>query len=240
MVTTYSGIFSYKGRDGKQHTLKGSVTTDASGNVVSIQGEGGAQVSDAVKEDFMNAFQKGTSVEAGYKIGDFVQLLQAYQRGQISDSQMASILRALVSNEKLKQDAIAGVAKILGRWKGSHYTTTKGVDEKFSAGFKGGLGVEMGGHGLGPGIGVSGGKTYGASEGDSRTRTYSENMLIASHIVNGGLEKFKGSGAREVVSQIMNDITQAIGEYQKETSKIKRQTDAEVDDVKPNQVFNQA
>ncbi|HHJ64034.1 MAG TPA: hypothetical protein ENJ61_03915 [Aquifex aeolicus] len=255
MVTTYSGVFSYTGRDGKQHTLEGSVAMDSKGNVVSIQGAGGAQVSDAVKEDFMNAFKKGTSVDAGYKVGDFVQLLQAYQRGEVSDSQMASVFRALDSNDKLKQDTMAGIASLLGRWKSSQYTLTKGTSEQFTAGFRGGLGIGgfrgrpgtggmgaggKGGRGFGLEMGVSAGKTYGASEGNSRTGSYNENMLIASQIVNRGLETFKSEGAGEAAGRMMKDIKKVLERYRQESAKTKEDIDAAVDDVKPIQVLGQA
>ena len=178
MVTTYSGIFSYKGRDGKQHTLKGSVTTDASGNVVSIQGEGGAQVSDAVKEDFMNALSMGqrANLEGGTFTQDPIQLIQAIVSGRIDGSDANWFFDQLKNNKAFRERIIHGIADYWDRRMQVSYGQSKGSDEKLSANAKihGNAGLSAFGSGFG--IGGSIQKKYAAGDSYRRTKSLEANI----------------------------------------------------------------
>ena len=205
MVTTYSGVFSYTGRDGKQHTLEGSVAMDSKGNVVSIQGAGGAQVSDAVKEDFMNALSMGqkTNLEAGIYSQDPVQLIHGIATGQVDSGTANRFFGALKNSSPFRERVIQGVAGCFSKRMESKYGT-KGnagvgvsLNENLGAGWDIGLGAKLGGTGASVGArgNISlGGKIHG-EQTKGKTQTMDYNMVLASNLVRGALEVYKTKGA---------------------------------------------
>ena len=214
MVTTYSGIFSYKGRDGKQHTLKGSVTLDNNGNVVSIKGAGGAQVSDAVKEDFMNALSTGNRkthddshvMRTGVDIGDVnnaVQLIERAARGELPPQLVKALMDYFANYRNLREVVISQLADYGSGYGDKQISKAFSVGEKVSGQVEGGAGVNF--------IvkaGASSGKSWTSGETDGSTFTTSVTRQRVARIFNEAVRKYRSGSldAKQALSYIYKEV----------------------------------
>ncbi|EDP74810.1 hypothetical protein [Hydrogenivirga sp. 128-5-R1-1] len=214
MVTTYSGVFSYTGRDGKQHTLEGSVTTDSKGNVVSIQGAGGVQVSDAVKEDFMNALSRGNrttyddsyTVQTGMNTGDTsnaVQLLSGIARRQIPPEVARQLMNNLANDKNFREAFINQLSTYATIYGDKQYTRTTSVGESAKGEVGGGTGFKAP-FGL---VKFSGktGKSWQSGESDGAMYTYSQAKQRVAKIVNDAVRMYRGGADAQIAIGYIDD-----------------------------------
>ena len=215
MVTTYSGVFSYTGRDGKQHTLEGSVTMDSKGNVVSIQGAGGVQVSDAVKEDFMNALSRGDkmiyddskSYRTGTDVGDTsnaVQLLEKAAKGELPPDIARRLMGSFANDRNFREAFINQVSGHAAMYGDKQYTRSTNVSESAKgevgggAGFKAPFGLVS--------FGGKTGKSWQSGESDGAMYTYSQTKQRVAKIVNDAVRMYNsGKADAQTALKYMND-----------------------------------